>query len=280
MKIITRSEALKTWIQSSAPKSGVELAWVGQAGFLIRSAEVFIGIDLYLSDSLAKKYQGATYEHIRMMEIPIEPEALGDLEMLLSTHAHTDHLDKETIEAIYLQGSPLFVGPRAEAQKALERGVGLEHAVFVSGFEVFEALGVRIEVLPSAHETLEVDHVGNDRALGYIIELGDVRIYHSGDCVPYEGLEFLLRERDIDLALLPVNGRDVQRTQNGILGNFTAEEAITLVSRSNIPHLIVHHFGLFDFNTISLEELKELQNTHTSMIISSVGEIYHFEEQL
>lgn len=280
MKPASRTEELAIWIRSSLPTRGVEIAWVGQAGFLIRSSEAFIGIDLYLSDSLAQKYKGARFEHIRMMEVPVEPSNLESLDVLLSTHAHTDHLDPLTIEELYRHGSPLFVGPRAEARKALDRGAILERSLFVSGFEEIREPGLSVEALPSAHEELEADRYGNDRALGYVLEVGGARIYHSGDCVPYDGLESLLKERDIDIALLPVNGRDAERTRNGIPGNFTAEEALALAETAGIPHLVVHHFGMFAFNTVDRKELEKLQRTHESMIIPSVGQIYHFLEEL
>jgi len=51
----------------------------------------------------------------------------------------------------------------------------------------------------------------------YIFRLGDIRIYHSGDCVPYEGLEAHLRNLKPDVALLPVNGRDDYRLSRNIV---------------------------------------------------------------
>ena len=66
------------------------LWWLGQAGFIIKSAETCCIIDPYLSDSLAVKYRDAKLKHQRMTPIPVAPqeltaeEGLEDTDTLLS----------------------------------------------------------------------------------------------------------------------------------------------------------------------------------------------------
>lgn len=45
-----------------------------------------------------------------------------------------------------------------------------------------------ITALASAHESLSVDENGQHAWLGYVLDLGGLRIYHSGDCIPYPRL--------------------------------------------------------------------------------------------
>jgi hypothetical protein len=59
--------------------------------------------------------------------------------------------------------------------------------------------------------------------------------------------------RRIHVAILPVNGRDAQRTAAGIPGNFTFDEAVELCRQAGIDSLLVCHFGIFDFNTVGRE---------------------------
>ena len=110
--------------------------------------------------------------------------------------------------------------------------------------------GLAIHAIGAAHETLEIDEAGHCACLGYMVELAGTRLYHSGDCVPYEGLSETLKARPIDVALLPANGRDATRTSHGILGNFHFDEAVTLCCDAEIETLVPHHFGMFDFNTV------------------------------
>ena len=110
-----------------------------------------------------------------------------------------------------------------------------------------------ITVIPASHETMETDQDGNHRFLGYLMEAAGIRIYHSGDCIPFENQTELLRPLDIDLALLPINGRDEMRRSSGIPGKFTVDEAVQLCHEAGIEHLLCHHFEMFDFNTIDRE---------------------------
>jgi len=75
-------------------------------------------------------------------------------------------------------------------------------------------------------------------------------VYHSGDTVPFEELFEVLAGYRMDLALLPINGRDEERRSHGVPGNMTVDEAVDAVERLRIPYLIAHHLDLFDFNTV------------------------------
>ncbi len=90
--------------------------------------------------------------------------------------------------------------------------------------------------------------------LGYIIRFDgiadSIAVYHSGDCVPFAGLAEELLKHHIDIALLPINGRDEYRRKRNIAGNFSVSEAIELCKNARIPILMGHHFELFDFNTV------------------------------
>ncbi|MDA3835387.1 MAG: MBL fold metallo-hydrolase [Spirochaetales bacterium] len=250
------------------PVSRVELAWLGQAGFVIKAPGVSLSIDMYLSDSLAKKYAGKEFPHIRMAPAPVLPEALKSMDLILSTHGHTDHMDGEALEVIYKDGgavSPVFIGPRAEMQKAGERGVPSGKFIGLTSDESYTLYKgqqgrwlkklAAVTAIPAAHEVLDADGWGNYRALGYVIDIHGLRMYHSGDTVPYEGLSEHLRNLRIDVALLPVNGRDEYRTSRGIAGNFTLEEACSCCRDAGIPFLIPHHYGMFEFNTIDPREV-------------------------
>jgi L-ascorbate metabolism protein UlaG (beta-lactamase superfamily) len=71
--------------------------------------------------------------------------------------------------------------------------------------------------------------------------------------------------QQIDLALLPVNGRDTERLTKGIAGNFTLAEAIGLCRQARIPALIAHHYGMFAFNTIDAETIDQAANFETDL---------------
>ena len=251
--------------------------WLGQAGFELSAGERTIVVDPYLSDSLAQKYAGRLFEHTRSFPPPVDPSELR-CDLVVCTHRHTDHMDAATLMPLLGANPGLRVAvPRAERHHAIEIGLPAEALVEMSAGRPFSPLdGVTVTPIPAAHEELQVDADGEHHFLGVVIDLGGVTVYHSGDCVPYEGQADRLRELEVDVALLPVNGRDGYRARNGVPGNFWVDEAIELCEAARIPAMVAHHVGLFDFNTVPFDHLRRVadRSTTTRCLVPDVGEWY------
>jgi len=234
-------------------------AWLGQAGFLFRWNDVRLAIDPYLSDSLAAKYRGARFAHRRMMPTPIAPQDVAPLDVVFCTHAHTDHMDPETLAPLAAANPACrFVVPRSVVETAVERGVPADRIVAADAGEDGKLPGcVGWRAVASAHEDLAVDASGRHRFLGYVVDFDGLRIYHSGDCVPYPSLAAELRRLAVHGAILPVNGRDEFRASAGIPGNFTFDEAVQLCRQAGIGAMLACHFGMFEFNTVDAAWLDE-----------------------
>jgi L-ascorbate metabolism protein UlaG (beta-lactamase superfamily) len=240
-------------------KDSLWIIWLGQAGFYVRYRNNFLMIDPYLTDSLAHKYKGKEFPHVRMMPIPFYPYEVHYLDFIFCTHGHSDHMDPGTL-ALLAKDYPerKFIVPRAEEIKAMERGVPQNQLILVNdGDSIKLSDDIKLDVIPSAHEGLDKNNNSEYYYLGYILTIGPYKLYHSGDCVPYPGLTEKLKSFEVDVALLPVNGRDKYREERGIPGNFTFDEAVELCKNSKIQNLIVHHFGMFSFNTVDISLLEQ-----------------------
>ena len=237
---------------TSTPSQDLAIYWLGQAGFVIDLAGARIVIDPYLSDSLAEKYRGSARRHVRMMPAPIAPGDIRGVNLVLCTHAHTDHMDPATLKPL-LAANPKakLIVPRAALEQALDRSGRPEVAIDpINAGETLEVLpGVTVTPSRAAHEKLDTDLEGNHRFLGYAIKAGDTVIWHSGDCVPFPGLVEEMTALSPDIALLPVNGRRPELSENGVPGNFSLDEAVALARNIGAMDMIAHHYGLFDFNT-------------------------------
>jgi L-ascorbate metabolism protein UlaG (beta-lactamase superfamily) len=253
-------EKAEDFVWDPAKENKMALRWLGQAGFEIFYKNYHLMIDPYLSDYLAKKYAGKEFPHTRVMPPPVAVSEIRDLDFILCTHRHSDHMDPEAIQ-ILLDNNPgcKIVAPKAEREHVLNNlEVNEKKAIFANPDRTIKLNdGIEIEAIPSAHEELKRDQDGNHYYLGYILSFDNIVLYHSGDCVPYEDLPAELSVRNINIAMLPVNGRDEFRSSRGVPGNFTFEEAIELCKNASISNMICHHFGMFDFNTLDEKWLRE-----------------------
>lgn len=239
------------------------LIWLGQAGFIIETGGVRILIDPYLSDSLLREYPpGTTYPHYRMMHPPVLPDELAGIDLVLSTHLHTDHFDEDTLGPVLKNHPGLrIVAPKSLRARSLklvgnasERFIGLD-----AGDTFSPAPGIVVTATRAAHEALERDADGSHVYLGYAISGPDGTIWHSGDSIPFDGLVDEVKALKPDLALMPINGRRPDLAANGIVGNFHAAEAVDIARKVGAANLIMHHYGLFAFNTVPPETLDAIE---------------------
>lgn len=224
--------------------------WLGQSGFLIYFDEYFLLIDPYLSDSLSKKYDGTDKPHERISERVIDPARLSFVDLVTSSHNHTDHLDGETLgPMLAVKPSLKLLIPEANRDFVATR-LGCDPA-FPIGIDAGESRDIgplRVTAVPAAHEAIDRDTEGRCVYLGYVIHCGPFSIYHSGDTIHYEGMEALLRPHQVDLALLPINGSDPARR---VAGNLNGDEAATLAHAIGAGTVVPCHYDLFAFNTAS-----------------------------
>ena len=231
----------------------LHLWWLGQSGFLIGWQDHFLLMDPYLSDSLTRKYAATEKPHVRITERVIEPERLDFVDVVTSSHNHTDHFDPDTLIPLMKANPRLeLVIPEANRAVAADRlGVVAEYPRGLDAGECHTFGGFTIRGVPAAHPLVEKDEWGKHRYLGYIVEAGPWTIYHSGDTKLYDDMESWLRQRPIDLALLPING---DRPERQVAGNLTGAEAATLANQIEATLVIPCHYEMFEFNTASPDE--------------------------
>jgi len=222
--------------------------WLGQSGFLAAWNGTHVLFDPYLSDSLTEKYAQTDKPHVRMTEQVIAPERLDFLDVITSSHNHTDHLDAATLKPL-MQANPeaQLLIPEANRAFVSERLGCPEDSPF--GLDAGQSVvvkGVTFHGVPAAHESVEKDGQGRCVFMGYVAELGPFRIFHSGDTLLFEGLKEMLIPFSVDAALLPINGRKPERR---VEGNLNGEEAARLAQEIGARTVIPCHYDMFEFNT-------------------------------
>lgn len=230
----------------------LNLWWLGQSGFLVQYGDAHLLLDPYLSDSLTRKYAATAKPHVRMTGRVVAPERLNFIDGVTSTHNHTDHLDGETLGPLLAVNPGLtVVVPQANLAFAAERlGVAPSRLSPIRVGEIVTIGPFALRAVPAAHESLETDEAGNHKFVGYVVSVGGYTIYHSGDTLLFDGLEAAVG-RGVDVALLPINGRDPAR---GVAGNLSAGEAVHLAQRLGAGLVIPCHFHMFAFNSVDPDE--------------------------
>jgi L-ascorbate metabolism protein UlaG (beta-lactamase superfamily) len=243
-------------------KNHFHLWWLGQSGFLLQWNGKRVLLDPYLSDSLTKKYLTTDKPHTRMSELMVRPELLKDISIATSSHNHTDHLDAETLIPI-LKNNPQikfvipeanreFVAERVKCEKDFPIGLNDGKSVAIDDFTFYG--------IPAKHNEIERDENGNCKYMGYVIEFGKYKIYHSGDTLWFDEMIHLLKPFSVDVALLPINGNKPGRK---VAGNLDCKEAAELGKAINAKCVIPCHYDMFEFNTADVNDFtKEAQKIH------------------
>jgi L-ascorbate metabolism protein UlaG (beta-lactamase superfamily) len=241
-----------------ADKNTFQLWWLGQSGFLLHWNGKYVLMDPYLSDSLTAKYQNTNKPHVRMTEIVVAPHRLDFVNVVTSSHNHTDHLDPDTLTPILKKHPtlPVLIIPKANRSFVAERlkidasrPAGMDANDTIEFGDPAED-GIEIRAVPAAHDTIERDADGHCKCLGYLFAFGQWSIYHSGDTRWHDDIIRALLQwnshHKIDVALLPINGHDPAR---GVAGNLSGREAAQLGRIVGAGVVIPCHYDMFEFNT-------------------------------
>lgn len=200
------------------------LWWLGQSGFIVRFATITFYVDLWLSA-----------RPDRRMAAPLEAREITNADMILATHR--GHLDATAvIEMMEASKRAKVVLPKSAADEAHAAGISFARMTTTDAdlrIEYFkDNLYGRVYAVPSAHPQLDYTPAGGYPYLGYLIRFGRWTIYHAGDCAPYEGIVDRLRPFSINVALLPVGGK-----------NFSVGEAAQLAADIGATWVVPMHYG-------------------------------------
>ncbi len=224
----------------------VEMTWLGQAGFLLKSASVALAIDPFLS------------EHELRLYPPPPLEVLGGrLDYLLVTHEHLDHLDVQLLPVLVAALPTLTI---VVPSPVVPRITGLVPEARVIGLQPGETVTcehVTIRAVSAIHARAGGEAYSDGRQerddptpfLGYVLLYRGLTVYHAGDTLASQQLVRELSTQAIDVAILPVNGRDYFRELAGIAGNLNPREAVELAAAIGADVLVPMHHDLFRGNT-------------------------------
>ena len=163
-----------------------KIKYLGHSFFKFSFPEANVLVDPFIKSSSSEP------EYKRLIECPVKEKELNDINVILVTHEHFDHFDKEAIECIAKSNNAVVVG-----HDSLHNELSLERR-HLCPIDV----GKKIDLRKINVEAVTAHHPNSFNPLGYIIQSNNTRIYHAGDTDLIE--EFANVKADI--ALLPIGG--------------------------------------------------------------------------
>ncbi|WP_238364235.1 MBL fold metallo-hydrolase [Mesobacterium pallidum] len=170
-------------------------------------------------------------------------EEMPPADLVLITHEHGDHYNADTLAAVMGENTALLTNPAVHEMLADAMKDG---AMVLANGESTEAMGITIDAIPAyniSEDRLNFHPQGRDN--GYVLTMGDFRIYISGDT---EGTPEMRALEDIDLAFVCMN----------LPFTMDAEAAASAVSDFAPTYVYPYHYRGRDNGTQDPAEFAEM----------------------
>ena len=201
----------------------MKITWIGQAGLLIETGGKKIMVDPYLSDSV-EAINPKNWRRVAVDESLFEE----DIDMIVITHDHLDHLDPQTLERFLKKDKILTVlAPYNAWQQVRKNGKNHNYVMFNRG-TVWTQDGIIFTAVKAEHSDLT--------AIGFIIDDGEFKVYVTGDTL-YNKDIFPELPKNLDAVFLPVNG---------VGNNMNISDAKQFAKMTEAKKAIPIHWGMFD----------------------------------
>ena len=230
--------------KATVKPGSVLLYWIGQAGFLIKTADdKLILVDPYLSDAVyneTKEKNGYAFK--RMAPALFEADEI-EADWIFCSHEHGDHVDPDAIATLAAGAKTTLYTNAPGAGAAKEAGVPADKIHILSSGMNMDFGSFKLTVTAAQHGKF------TPGAMGFIFDFGFTKIYYAGDTAyDLETLAPALAAKP-EVALLPINGA---------FGNLNSKEAAMLANDLQAKICVPHHFWTFPRHMGAPQELIDL----------------------
>jgi len=214
----------------------VTMAWLGHATVLINFFGVRIITDPVLFSRVGIRFAGLTLGPKRLIAPALRVRELPEIDLVLLSHAHFDHLDRRTLRRLG-RAAAVVTAPRTSD---LLRGTGMRDVRELRWGEsqmVDKGGGVTITAFRVQHWGARMQHDNHRGYNGYLIERAGRRIIFGGDTAMTEAFGELRSHGRIDVALMSIGCYNPW-----IRTHCTPEEALAMADAAGAEYILpIHH---------------------------------------
>jgi len=252
-------KALLDEIAGSGPQGGEAYVWfMGQHGFVVSLGGLVFYIDVILND-----IPDEAGKSLRVYPPPFAPGERQRVDYVLCTHNHLDHLNLDTLLPL-AKANPQtrFVVPAPLEGLLCDAGVAKDRVLAARVGESMDLSAdaggpVSLVPVPAVHAKHvpengegERDENGDRDCLGFVLKGNGVSAYHSGDTwVAPPLLGALKALAPVDIAMLPINGTDWERTAANCIGNMNPLDAAKLAQAAPFDLVLPAHYDMIAHNS-------------------------------
>lgn len=163
-------------------KEGIKLWWAGHNSWIIKSDDLVVTTDLFLTD--ANRFEPP----------PITPEEIaGVIDVSFVTHAHSDHFNRYTSRILLENSDCIFVMPESCLPVARELQIPDNRIVIAKPRRSFDIKGIKVNALRAIHGNADfaVYYDANLQDTGYKITIDGTTFLQPGDSYLLEDHLFL-----------------------------------------------------------------------------------------
>ncbi len=217
-------------------------SWLGHASVLLRQGGMSSAADPVFSERIGGRVGPVSVGPERIMPVPVDPERLPEIDLILISHAHFDHLDRPTLKSL-ASGRTSVVTAR-KTRRLIPRG--FRRVIELDWGESVEIDTVRIEAVEPAHWGARV---GLDRRRGcnsYLVHADGATSLLAGDTAHTERFAEL---PPVDLAALGIGAYDPWEHHHA-----TPEQVWSMFTGFGGKRLLPIHHSTFELSDEPIHE--------------------------
>jgi L-ascorbate metabolism protein UlaG (beta-lactamase superfamily) len=225
---------------------GLGITFIGHSSFLIQIADKNVLVDPVFAHWLVL---------LRRMRRPgVDVSDLPQVDVVLQTHAHMDHLNLPSLRAILEHNErhsnrlPEIVVPMGVED--LVDSLGFARVRTLGWWDELRLDGLRVVMTPAQHWGTRYFHDDHRGYGGYVLEGDGHSVYHSGDTAYFGGFREVARLKP-EVALLPIGAYSPDAIRSV---HTTPEDALQAFFDVGAAQMIPMHYGTFRLSKEPLEE--------------------------